>query len=270
MGVTLEGSTALLTGASSGIGRALALQLAPRVAGIALVARRAERLEALKKELEAVNPKLKVCVAPCDVSEVPDLERMVAQVERELGPVDLLINNAGLGYIGLFERGGWDKNHQMLRVNVEALTWLTYKLLPGMLQRRKGGILNISSGFGMSWMPGVATYCATKHYVTAFSESLRSELRGTGVSVTQICPGPVKTEFEEVAGNPVGMPPPAFLTLDADQCARESLRAFERGRAMHVPGFVMRVLMLMNGQTPRWLYRLAYMGFGAALRRKPA
>ena len=120
-----------------------------------------------------------------------------------------------------------------------------------MLARGRGGILNVSSGLGLTFMPGAAVYSGSKHYVSAFTESLRLELRGTGVVVSQLCPGPVATEFLDVAGNPVGRPVPRLLELSAEQCARVALRGFARGRALIVPGLVARILIGLGRITPR-------------------
>lgn len=261
----ISNAVAVVTGASSGIGRAIAHQLAPRVKVLVLVARRKARLDALADELRATRSELTVRVEPCDLSD-PD---QIAALIKRLGPVDILVNNAGLGDIGLFERSSYDKLALMIRVNILGLTQLTHGLLPGMLERGKGGILNISSSAGLVFMPGFSTYAGTKNYVTAFSEGLRLELRGTGVTVTQICPGPVATEFEAVAGNPTGMEAPGWLELSAEACAKASLTAFEKGKGLVVPGGWMKVLMGIARISPRWMHRLTMRGVGKYLRKKP-
>lgn len=265
----LDGASVLVTGASSGIGAALARELAPRVGRLLLVARRTERLDALAIELRATRPGLVVDVRGCDLADPQQVQALAAAVDKD-GGVDVLINNAGLGVIELLERTAPDRLDNMLRVNVLALTWLTTALLPGMVQRGRGGVINISSGFGLTWMPAVAAYAGSKAYVNFFSEALRTELRGTGVFVTQVCPGPVRTEFEAVAGNPTGRAIPSFIEIDAPRCAREAVAAYARGAARVVPGRLIAVAVFMGRWSPDWVLRLVYAWVGRWLRRKPA
>ncbi len=259
----------LITGASAGIGREMARQLAPRAKTLILVARRRERLDALKDELTASHGSLQVLVEPCDLADLSAIDAMVERVEAAIGGVDVLINNAGFGDTGLFERAPAEKLTAIVQVNCVALTHLTHRLLGPMLKAGRGGILNVSSGFGFLWIPGVAVYAATKHYVTSMTEMLRLELRGTGVVVTQSCPGPVATEFESVAGNPTGQSVPKLLEISAERCARDSLRGLEKRRAMVLPGGLICVLMNLGRLVPRWVYRLFYSGVGGWLRKRP-
>lgn len=265
----VDESVTLITGASSGIGREFARLLASRVKALVLVARRVERLEALASELRAANQDLVVCVKACDLGDSAALTRMVSEVQAEVGNVDVLVNNAGMGDMGLLDRSEWQKTDLMIRVNVSALSHLTHLLVKPMVERGRGGILNISSGFGLSFMPGFAAYAATKHYVTAYTESLRLELRDSGVVVSQVCPGPVATEFESLVGNPTGREVPAFIQISAEQCARAALRGFERDRALTVPGFWIKVALWLGGITPRPLYRLVMRPVAKELRRLP-
>jgi short-subunit dehydrogenase len=248
--------TILITGASSGIGRELARQGAGRARAVVLVARRAERLAELRAELLIRRPELVVSVQPCDLSDRASIDGMVAAAEREAGPIDVLVNNAGLGDMGFFDLSAWDKHQQMIATNITALTYLTHRLLPAMRARGRGGVLNVSSGFGLEFMPAFAVYAATKHYVTALTEALRCELAGSGVVMSQLCPGPVRTEFEEVAGNFTGKRPPTEMT--AEDCARIGLRGFARGRALIVPGLLIKLALLVGALTPRWLKRWLY------------
>ncbi len=262
--------TVLLTGASAGIGRELARQLAPTASTLILVARRADRLRDLAAELEAARPDLRVVVKPCDLADVDDAQRLLDALAAELPPIDVLINNAGLGDVTLFDYADWAKLDQMLLVNCRVLTLLTHRLLPGMIARGRGGVLNVSSGFGLTFAPGLAAYAASKHYVTALTEGLRIEAAGTGVVVSQLCPGPVRTEFIDVAGNPTGQDIPGFVELTPDRCARLALRGFSRGRALIVPGFWIGVLLTVGRLTPRPILRLFYAPFARALRRRQA
>lgn len=258
----------LVTGASSGIGRELARLLAAEARVLILVARRAERLEALASELRAQYPKLTVDVRGCDLARLEALPPLMDAVEAAHGPLDVLINNAGLGDTSLFEQSDWKKTEQMINVNVVALTWLTRRVLPGMLDRGRGGVLNVSSGFGLAFLPLFSAYVGTKQYVTGFTECLRVELHGTGVVVSQVCPGPVATEFEEVAGNPTGQKVPGFLELSAQACAAEALAAFRRGQALCVPGRAAWLLIGLGRISPRWLTRLVLSPVGTFTRRR--
>lgn len=246
----------------------MAKLLAPRAACLILVARRKDRLDALAEELRKINPLLQIAIECCDLSDRTQTIALADRLCTSHGDIDVLINNAGLGDVGLFERADWKKLHQVLSVNIEALTMLTYRLLPQMLERKRGGIFNISSGFGLTWMPGVSVYAASKHYVTAFTDALRTELAGTGVVVSQLCPGPVPTEFEEVAGNPIGRSVPSVVQVTPERCAREGLQGFDRGRALIVPGLLIRFMIFLGTRTPRWMLRLMYRRFGGVLRRK--
>ncbi|NOY27523.1 MAG: SDR family oxidoreductase [Oligoflexia bacterium] len=268
MATQFDGAVAVVTGASSGIGAELARQLAPRVRVLILVARRVDRLDALAADLRQGPGLASVDVRPCDIGNPTAVEGLAAEITSAHGAVDILINCAGMGDIGMFEAADGDKLVATLQVNVVGLTVLTRALLPGMVARGHGGVLNVSSGFGLTWMPIVAVYCASKHYVSAFSESLRCEVAGTGVSITQVCPGPVATEFEQVAGNPTGQTVPAFLELSASVCARQALRAFERGRALVIPGFWAWVLVSMGRISPSWFLRIIYSLLGRFARRR--
>ena len=268
MSARLNDAVSLVTGASSGIGREIARQLAPTSTVLILVARRAERLEALATELGNRHPGLTVDVRPCDLADMAALDALATSVEADHGRVDVLINNAGIGQIGLFEDSDTEQLDLMLRVNVLGLTRLTRRFLPGMIERGRGSVLMVSSGFGLTWMPFFSAYVGTKHYVTAFAESLRTELSGTGVGITQLCPGPVATEFEQVAGNPTGQHPPPFVEISAEHCARAGLRGLARGQAIVIPGFFARAAILAGVYSPRWVLRVLYSIGGRWMRRR--
>lgn len=258
----------LLTGASSGIGEAMAKILAAQgVKSLVLVARREERLEALKQELIQTHPNVAVYIYPCDLSERTAIDHLLHYISREVGAVDILINNAGMGDYTLFENASWSKTEQMLKLNIQGLTYLTYKLAAPMVALGRGGILNVSSGLGMMFMPGMSVYAATKHYVTAFTEALRLELKGAGVVVSQVCPGPVSTEFGEVAGVESGEMP-SFLKLSAEQCAEEALQGFSQAKAIIIPGQVMRLTMGLVRLLPRSVMRLTFSGMRKRLLKE--
>ncbi len=253
-----QDSAVLITGASAGIGRQLAKEFAPRVRCLLLVARRADRLEALRDELIATNPRLTIYTLTADLADPDDLKRLHDDANRLAGPVDALVNNAGLGCQALFDRLPWERAEAILRVNVVALTRLTHDFLPDMVARGRGGVLNISSGAGHAPVAGGAVYVASKHYVNGFTKALRVDLRGTGVTASQVSPGPVATEFMEVAGiTGADRGPAAWFRVSVEQVAREAVRGFERGQADIFPGFWYRQFMGGHGWLPRPMARWA-------------
>lgn len=249
--------TVLITGASSGIGRELALQFAARSQALVLIARRTDRLERLRAELLTHHPDLKVTILGADLSDESEIEALLRRVADEAGPVDVLVNNAGLGYSALFDRSDWAKTRQVLHTNILAVAQLTSALVPGMVARGHGGVLNIGSGAGFTMLPSAASYVGSKHFIAGFSESLRADLAGTGVTVTQVCPGPVDSEFDEVAGSARGMVggPPRFLRIGARQCAQEAIAGFDRGDARVFPGRAFRFVMHLLPLFPLGLRR---------------
>lgn len=251
----IDSGTILITGASSGIGREIARQLARRARTLVLVARREERLEALRDELLEHNPTLGVMVERCDLSHPDEVDTLLDSLHRHLVRVDVLVNNAGLGDYGLYEQESWSRIHQMLQVNVTAPVLLTHRLLRRMLERGRGGILNIGSATGRLFYPGMSVYAGTKHFVEGFTESLRLELSGTGVVVTLVTPGPVDTEFGEVAGDEGARQRPSWMRISADQCAREAIEGFERAAPLVYPGQAFRWVMRLTSLVPRPVMR---------------
>jgi uncharacterized protein len=256
----LDGCNALITGASAGIGREFARQLANRARSIVLIARRSERLVQLRDELLNRNPNLDVYVHAADIAKKADIESVIALLARDKVDVDVLINNAGLGDSGPFATSDPIRDEQVTFVNVVALTLLTRHLLPHMIAKRRGGILNVSSSAGFLPIPGDAVYAATKAYVTSFSEALRAELRGTGVRVCALCPGPVLTEFQEVARRPgaqakIGA---KFLVVSVERVVRDALAALEADRPIVIPGLGMKFAMLVSRVMPMPVLRLLY------------
>jgi len=261
----IDGCNALITGASAGIGREFARQLAGRARSMILIARREEQLLELNHELQQQHENLRVHIRKADLSNLAQLKELMESLDREQIEFDLLVNNAGLGDAGLFATSDPTRNEQMLLVNVVALTSLTRHLLPQMIAKRHGGILNVSSSAGFLPIPGDGVYAATKAYVTSFSEALRAELRGTGVSVCALCPGPVQTEFQEVARRQ-GVQPrlgPKFVVVPVEQVVRDALAALEADRPLVIPGFAMKFVMFVSRALPmpalRLLFRLVPM-----------
>jgi short-subunit dehydrogenase len=270
MKLKIDGATALVTGASSGIGRAIARRLAPKLKAIVLVARRRDRLEELRVEFAKDCPGLIVHIETCDLADRPATLRMLESVDSKAGAVDILVNSAGLGNFALFDRARWEDLEHMLLLNVNSLVLLCRHFVPGMIERKRGGIMNVSSLFGMTYLPGFASYVGTKHFVTGFTEALRTEVAGAGVVVSQLCPGPVATEFEQKAGDMEIFSPPMFLQFSAEACARVAVSAFQRGRAIIIPGIVMKSVNLIVKLAPRWVTRAVLTPFGGFLRRKRA
>jgi uncharacterized protein len=257
----IDNCSALITGGSAGIGREFARQLSGRARSLVLVARREQRLNELRDDLRQQHPNLTVHIRKADLADLTQLKESVAWLEREKIDVDLLINNAGLGDLGPFATSDPIRNEQMTLVNVVALTSLTRHLLPRMIAKKRGGILNVSSSAGFLPIPGSAVYAATKAYVNGLSEALRAELRGSGVIVTALCPGPVHTEFQEVASRPGRKvkpgPGPEFLQVTIEQVVRDALAALEADRPLVIPGFIMKLGMFLVRITPMSILRLA-------------
>ena len=220
--------TALITGASAGIGEEFARQLARRGSDLILVARRKDRLEKLAEEVPTTAH-----VIECDlVSEAAKLPDKVAKLGVA---VDLLINNAGFGTRGRFLELDPEREAEIVRVNCEAIVTLTHAFLPAMVERRRGGLITVASTAGMQPLPYETTYGASKAFAISFMEALSMELRGTGVRCLVVNPGPVKTEWQQVAGydeNTRIMPG----MISAEECAADALRAYDRGKRSVIPG----------------------------------
>ncbi|MFE1441921.1 SDR family NAD(P)-dependent oxidoreductase [Streptomyces sp. NPDC058739] len=242
------GPTALVTGASSGLGSEFAIQLAARGHDVILLARSRDRLESLAERIGAVHG-VKAHVLVADLSRA-DAGRRVAEELAERGlRVDVLINNAGFGTTGRFEEIDPGRDHDQLMVNVVALVDLTHAVLPGMLARGGGKVLNVGSTAGYQPSPYLAVYSAGKTFVLNFSLALRQELRGRGVHVTALCPGPVETRFFEVIGTRNAAVVGRFTT--PEPVVRAGLRALERNRAYVTPGAGNAFMAHFNPRRPR-------------------
>ncbi len=256
----LDGCHALVTGASAGLGQEFARQLAGRAQSLLLVARRQKRLEELRDQLRAQNPSLIVRLCCADLSESAGIESLIAEIERENIPLNLLINNAGLGDLGLLRDSEPERLRQMMMVNMVALTMLTRRVLPRLLANQPAGVLNVSSSASFLPIAGFAVYAATKAYVTSFSEAIRAELRGAGVSVTALCPGPVHTEFTSVAHRDSGADAelgPDFIYVTPEDVVGAALRGMENDRPLVIPGLFMKIGMALVRLTPMPILRLA-------------
>lgn len=239
---------ALITGASAGLGVEFARQLAARGHRLVLAARRKDRLEALAAELG------KARVVAIDLGEPGAAGRLVADVEQAGESVDLLVNNAGFGLWGKFEAQDPARLSGMIDLNVRALTDLARAVVPAMIARQSGAILNLASTAAFQPGPGMAVYFATKAYVLSFSEALHEELKPHGIKVSALCPGPTRTEFGEVAGFAGGK---VFnrLGMDSPTVAALGLEALERNRAIRVTGAANRIAAASTRFVPRAVLR---------------
>jgi short-subunit dehydrogenase len=222
---------ALVTGASSGIGAAFSRALRSRGERLILVARREDRLEDLARELG--GPEWATAL-PADLSTEGAAVRLRDEVARRGFAIDLLVNNAGLGHTAPFADQSPELVRVMLDVNVRALVELTHAFLPGMLDRRRGRIVNVASNAAFQPVPFLTIYAATKAFVLSFTEGLAEELKGSGVQVQALCPGLTRTEFLEVAGTHEGLAVTRTPMLTAEEVVAASLEALDRGD--HRPG----------------------------------
>jgi len=236
--------TALITGASSGIGEQFAKQLADRGYELILVARRADRLEALAESLPVAAH-----VIVNDLGK--DAAKLADQVAKLGVEVDLLVNNAGFGLRGRFADLPVERQAEMVRVNCEAVVVLTGLFVPPMIERGRGGVITVASTAGMQPLPYEATYGATKAFALNLTDALHTELKGTGVKALSVNPGPVPTEWQQVAGYDESGGEMMPGAIEADQVVREGLRAYDRGKRSMVPGRLFRNFMRLNATAPR-------------------
>jgi short-subunit dehydrogenase len=245
--------TVLVTGASSGIGRELARCFAADGSRLVLVARSGGALETLADELrKAHKVDARVLVADLALPDAPT--RLLKQLHHHGLKVDVLVNNAGFGAQGRFAELLLDRQLQMVQVKITALTHLTRLLLPGMIERRRGGVLNVASTAAFQPGPQMAVYSATKAYVLSFGEALAEEVAGTGVTVTALCPGPTETGF----GDAAQMKDSRLFRLgrmSAQKVAEIGHQAFRRGRVVVVPGLRNRLLAFSVRFSPRSVAR---------------
>jgi len=247
--------TCIVTGASSGIGTEIARVLASRGHGVTLVARRLDRLETLAAQLRAHHG-VRAEVVVADLAE-PDQRRAVVEAVADRGlTAEVLVNNAGFSTVGPVAEIDPGREIAMIRTNVEAVDHLCALVLPGMLERGRGAILNVASTASYQPLPGQVGYAASKAYVRAFSTGLAGEVAHQGVTVTALCPGPVRTEFADAAGlgdlegsNPL----PEAMWVAVEEVARAGVDALEDGRLVCIPGPVNRVVAAVANATPRQL-----------------
>lgn len=248
--------TALVTGASSGIGLELARIIARDGLDLVLVARRRQKLEAVAREL-SVTHGVSARVIAKDLAQRTSPAEIAEELEDERVTIDVLVNNAGLGVYGRFWKTDLTRQLEVVEVNLVALTDLTGRFLPGMVARGCGRIVNVASTAAFQPGPHMAVYYATKAYVLSFSEALAEELSGTGVTVTALCPGTTITEFQQVAGLEDSRLFRGSLTMDAESAARAGWDGVRRGKRIVIPGLGNKLLKEAVRFSPRRLVTAA-------------
>ncbi|QIG78922.1 SDR family NAD(P)-dependent oxidoreductase [Stakelama tenebrarum] len=244
---------ALITGASAGLGACFAEALAARGYALILTARRGERLEMLAERLRADHG-VTVSTIACDLARDDGVARLVTEIGRRGLAVDLLVNNAGFGLHGPFLDHAPDRIAAMIDLNCRAVAQLSRALLPGMVQMRRGGIIHVASVAAFVPGPWMAVYYASKAFVLSLSEALREEVRGKGVRIVALCPGPTATEFGAVSGIADSR---AFRAAagDVETVVRAALRAYDRDRAICIPGIAYRTMTAMRRFAPAAMTR---------------
>ncbi|MGI9020957.1 MAG: SDR family NAD(P)-dependent oxidoreductase [Solirubrobacterales bacterium] len=248
-----DGSVALVTGASSGIGVEIARRLAARGHGLALVARREDRLIELAAELTKEHD-IRAEPFAADLSSPQGRDDLAARIGEAGLEVHILVNNAGFGDAGNFHKTDGERNLRMIELNCGALTDLQGRYLPPMVERGHGCVINVASMAAFQPIPSNAVYAATKAYVLSLSEAVHAELSGikSGVSLTAVCPGPVKTEFVAEAGMEGAEDrTPDFIWLTAEQVADAAISGAEKGKRVVVPGLLQRATAVGGQHMPR-------------------
>lgn len=240
--------TALITGASSGLGAEFARQLARERLDLMLVARRGPRLDEVRAEVEQASG-VRCRVVAADLSRPEAAEELFRETEREGLEVDWLVNNAGFGTHGRFVELPLEREREEIVLNVYSLVALTRLYAPAMVRRRRGTIVNLGSVGSFVPTPYMATYSATKAFVLSFSEALATELAGDGVRVLALCPGATRTEFQQVAGVTESVPEMSYMT--AEEVVRQAIAAAKSGRRSLVPGWMNKIMIGTTRVTPR-------------------
>jgi short-subunit dehydrogenase len=250
-----ENTTALVTGSSSGIGSEIARELARRGHGVTLVARREDRLKALAEEL-AQGWGVRTEVIAADLTDANSRGELLGQVEGRGLTVDILVNNAGFSTMGPVHRAVRARELAMVRTDVEAVVDLCTLFVPGMVTRHRGAVLNTASTAAFQPLPGQAAYGAAKAFVLSYGRALGAELRGTGVSCTTLCPGPVDTGFAEAAGisdDEAAETLPRFMWVPAADVARAAVDGLAAGRPVVIPGAANRATAALAHLAPKAL-----------------
>ena len=228
----------LITGASGGIGLAMAKVFASKGHSLILIARSGDKLQALKQELESKHS-VQVQVLIKDIAKPSAAQEIFEETQKQGWQVDILINNAGFGTYGFFQKTDWAQEHQMLELNIVALTDLTKRFLKPMVEKKSGKILNVASSAAFQPGPLMAVYYASKAYVLHFTEAIANELKGTGVTASVLCPGPTASDFQSRAN--IDMQIPLFQTagvMSAQQVAQAGYDGLMKGKTLMIPGLM--------------------------------
>lgn len=242
----------LITGASTGIGYELAKLFAEDRHNLILVARDKVKLEAVKNELLKYNIDIKII--SLDLSMSQDIQRLISYVEKNKLSINNLINNAGIGTFGDFKDIEWEREEALIDINIKSLTRLTKYFLPKIIKNENGGILNVASTAAFCSGPRMATYYASKAYVLNLTEAIYEECRCSGIKVSCLCPGPVKTGFQEKAGVKKSKAAKKYL-MDAEEVAKVCYRDFNKGKLIIIPGVKNKLLVLGNKLLPSSISR---------------
>lgn len=245
---------ALITGASGGIGYDLAKMAGADGRNLILVARSAEKLNALAVELRK-NKNTEVVTIAVDLSDEKGVNKLLDEIASQNLKVEILVNNAGFGDFGDFSKADLSKNMEMIRLNIGALTQLTHAIMQQMLGSGKGRIMNVASTAAFLPGPGMAVYYASKAYVLSFSEALARELKGSGVTVTTLCPGPTDTSFATAAGLGKSLMHRMLPPATSAEVAKAGYKAMMKGKTIEIPGFMNKLTALTPRFTPRSIVR---------------
>ncbi|MFA5973422.1 MAG: SDR family oxidoreductase [Lentimicrobiaceae bacterium] len=244
----------LITGASGGIGKDLALLAAADGKNLVLTARSADKLELLAETIRQ-NNKSKVISIAVDLSDEAGVNKLISEITSKSIQIDTLINNAGFGDFGDFATADLSKNMKMIGLNISTLTQLTHFALQGMLKNGRSRIMNVASTAAFMPGPGMSVYYASKAYVLSFSEALTRELKGSGITVTTLCPGPTDTSFATAAGLGKSLMHRMLPPATSMQVAQAGYKAMMKGKAIEIPGFINKLSSLTPGFTPRSMVR---------------
>lgn len=244
----------LITGASGGIGHDLALLAAADGKNLVLVARSVDKLEKLAETIKQ-NYKVEVISIDVDLSDETGVNSLISTIDKQGIQIDTLINNAGFGDFGDFAKADLAKNMEMIRLNVSALTHLSHFALQAMIKTGKGKIMNVASTAAFMPGPGMAVYYASKAYVLSFSEALTRELKGSGITVTTLCPGPTDTDFASSAGLGKSLMHRMLPPATSMQVAKAGYKAMMNGKAIEIPGLMNKMSALTPSFTPRGIVR---------------
>ena len=242
----------LITGASTGIGYELAKLFAKDRHNLILVARDEGKLETAKNELSKCNVEVKIL--SLDLSKSEDIQGLFNYVEMNKLNVDILVNNAGIGTFGDFSEIEWVKEEALIDINIKVLTILTKYFLPKIIECKNGGILNVASTAAFCSGPRMAAYYASKAYVLNLTEAIYEECKDSGIRISCLCPGPVKTTFQDKAGIKKSESAKKYL-MDAEEVAKVSYKDFKKGKLIIIPGMKNKLLVIGNKLLPRRISR---------------